>query len=97
MKKRILAIAVIAGLGAAPLALAQAGLSAGSAGSAEIRAEAGHYFGKWVVRKAKGRLNWAAGGIQAASEGGGAAIGGFLGTLVGGPIGMVAGAAAGAA
>ena len=94
MKKRILAIAVIAGLGAAPLALAQAGLPASSA---EVRAEAGHYFGKWVIRKAKGRLNWAAGGIQAASEGGGAAIGGFLGTLVGGPIGMIAGAAAGAA
>ena len=94
MKKRILAIAVIAGLGAAPLALAQAGLPASSA---EVRAEAGHYFGKWVVSKAKGRLNWAAGGIQAASEGGGAAIGGFLGTLVGGPIGMIAGAAAGAA
>ena len=97
MKKRILAIAVVAGLGAAPLALAQTGLSSGAAGSAEVRAEAGHYFGKWVIKKANGRLGSAAGGVQAASEGGGAALGGILGFAVGGPVGTVVGAAVGAA
>lgn len=96
MKKRILAIAVVAGLGAAPLALAQTGLS-GAASSAEVRAEAGHYFGKWVIKKANGRLGSAAGGVQAASEGGGAALGGVLGFAVGGPVGTVVGAAVGAA
>lgn len=97
MKKRILAIAVVAGLGAAPLALAQTGLSSGAAGSAEVRAEVGHYFGKWAIKKANGRLNSVAGGVQAASEGGGAALGGLLGFGVAGPVGTVFGAAIGAA
>ena len=97
MKKQVLAIAIVAGLGSAPLAVANAGGSTAFAGPAIGSAEVGHYVSQWAIEKANGRLDWIAGGVEAAAEGVGAALGGLVGGIFGGPVGMLIGAGIGAA
>lgn len=96
MKKRILAIAVVAGLAAAPLTIASPSTSASVPPGVVASAETGHVVGKLVRKRFKKHLgSWGGGMVQAACEGGGAAIGGLLGASLG-PMGMVVGTVLGA-